>query len=64
MNQMSVKPLEAAPGLIADIGATNARFALVYRDGVRDERVLKCADYPGLREAAQAYDFLLLRKPS
>jgi len=42
-------------GLIADIGATNARFAL--SDGVnyREERVLKCADHPGLVEAARAY---------
>ena len=42
-------------GLIADIGATNARFAL--SDGVnyRDEIVLKCADYPTPAAAVRAY---------
>ncbi len=42
-------------GLIADIGATNARFALSDGAAYREERVLKCADYPGLTEAARAY---------
>jgi glucokinase len=42
-------------GLIADIGATNARFALADRDGIYDEKVLKCADYPGILEAIKAY---------
>lgn len=41
--------------LIADIGATNARFAIATRDGVRDEHVLACADYPGLVDAARDY---------
>lgn len=48
-----------AAGLIADIGATNARFALV-RNGVRNGalenvQVLKCADYATIVEAARAY---------
>lgn len=42
-------------GLIADIGATNARFALSDGKTYREERVLKCVDYPGLAEAARAY---------
>lgn len=42
-------------GLIADIGATNARFALSEKGAYREERVLKCADYPGLIDAARAY---------
>ncbi|MEO5375406.1 MAG: glucokinase [Alphaproteobacteria bacterium] len=43
-------------GLIADIGGTNARFALCESGGeVRDTLVLPCADYPGLAEAADAY---------
>lgn len=48
-------PMTHAPGLIADIGGTNARFALT--DGTRyyDERVLKCADYGSLTAAAIAY---------
>src|SRR3954463_7025352 len=41
--------------LIADIGGTNARFALL--DGMqhRDEIVLACADYPDVVAATQAY---------
>lgn len=41
--------------LIADIGGTNARFALL--DGVtaRDELVLPCADYPRLIDAIEHY---------
>ena len=42
--------------LIADIGGTNARFALVEPDGaVRDERHLLVRDYPDLAAAAEAY---------
>lgn len=42
-------------GLIADIGATNARFALSEGGEYREERVFKCVDYPRLEDAAQAY---------
>jgi glucokinase len=44
-----------APRMIADIGGTNARFALL--DGLerRDEIVLACADYPDLVSAAEEY---------
>lgn len=43
------------PRLIADIGGTNARFALL--DGLdrHDEEVLACADYPDLVSAAEEY---------
>lgn len=41
--------------LIADIGGTNARFALVDEKGIYDHRVFKVADYDGPAEAAQAY---------
>lgn len=41
--------------LIADIGGTNARFALVGPDGAFAERVLRCADYASLADAAKAY---------
>jgi glucokinase len=42
--------------LIADIGGTNARFALATPDGRIDaERILRCADYPDLAQAAAAY---------
>lgn len=46
----------AFTGLIADIGGTNARFALTDGcGGWRDERVLRCADFPGPAEAVAAY---------
>ena len=44
------------PGLIADIGGTNARFALSEADGsVRDAVVLACRDFPDLGAAAEAF---------
>jgi len=49
-----ITPLPAL-SLIADIGGTNARFALVGPQGVFDERVLRCADYPSLADAVEAY---------
>lgn len=42
--------------LIADIGATNARFALSAGGGeYHDLRVLACADYPAFADAVRAY---------
>ena len=42
--------------LLADIGGTNARFALEARDGqLADIEVLACADYPALIDAMRAY---------
>ena len=42
--------------LIADIGGTNARFALAGPDGrPHDEQRLLVADFPGPVEAARAY---------
>src|ERR1700758_5619831 len=45
------------PALVADIGGTNARFAMVDRPGtsLRDVVHLKTGDYPGLYEAMSAY---------
>lgn len=44
------------PDLIADIGGTNARFALAWPDGrIETEAILSGADYPDLIEAANAY---------
>ncbi len=45
----------SVPRLIADIGGTNARFALL--DGMqhRDEMVLSCADYPDVVTAVEHY---------
>jgi glucokinase len=47
----------SAPGLIADIGGTNARFALVAPGGHEALKplVLHCMDYAGPAEAALAY---------
>ncbi len=50
-------PESDSPALVADIGATNARFALIVPGG-RDivaPLVLPCAQFPGLGEAALAY---------
>jgi glucokinase len=42
--------------LIADVGATNARFALLGTTGeIGRIRVLACADYPSIEEAMEAY---------
>ena len=42
-------------GLIADIGATNARFAIAGQDGFHSPEVLQCEDHEGLAEAALVY---------
>lgn len=43
-------------GLIADIGATNARFALTTPDGNwRERRVYHCAEFPRFADAIRAY---------
>ena len=38
--------------LIADLGGTNARFALADAGGTRDTKILHGADYPTLADAA------------
>lgn len=51
-------------GLIADIGATNARFALADDKGFYEQKVLQCADYPTIVDAAKAYlDTIRENKP-
>jgi glucokinase len=47
----------SAVRLVGDIGGTNARFALVDAGSrqPRDERTVKCADYPGLEQAIRDY---------
>lgn len=57
---MSIGLREAAPddplGWVADVGGTNARFAVVTRDGgLHAQRILTCDDYPSLADAAEAY---------
>jgi len=48
--------MTAAPGLIADIGGTNARFALVGADGEAERIiVLRCADHADPYAAAAAF---------
>jgi glucokinase len=44
------------PSLIADVGATNARFAVVSPDGgLQRPRVLACEHYPTIQDAIAAY---------
>lgn len=50
---MSTK--DSTPRLIADVGGTNARFALLDGNDPRDELVLPCADYPDFVAAAEHY---------
>lgn len=48
--------MSSPPGLIADIGGTNARFALVAPgEEPRHALVLPCAEFAGPAEAAEAY---------
>jgi glucokinase len=52
------EPEEESTGsaVVADIGATNARFARVRRDGrIVDQRVYLCEDHPTLEEALDHY---------
>lgn len=47
---------ETVPGLIADIGGTNARFALVGADGdLRDEKILPVREHASLFDAVSTY---------
>jgi len=56
-----IAPSHSAPSLIADVGGTNVRFALVYNSLLLDEMPpenvasLTCADYPDLASAMRAY---------
>lgn len=43
------------PLLLADIGATNARFGLVFDGALNDSRVLACADFDSPADAALAF---------
>lgn len=45
------------PRLLADVGGTNVRFALIRQPdaSISDERNLVCADFPGFYEAARCY---------
>ena len=46
---------EATPRLLADIGGTNARFALLRGEDIQDERVLACKEYPDIATAVRHY---------
>lgn len=53
---MSTGLAKSYPRLVADIGGTNARFALETAPGVFEEvEVLACGDYPTLEAAIRAY---------
>jgi glucokinase len=53
----SPPPTAKELALVADIGGTNARFALMAPGGhdIVAPLILACADFPGLAEAAEAY---------
>lgn len=52
----STQPYVDGPRLLADIGGTNARFALERRPGVIEKiHVYPCADFPGIAEAIHAF---------
>jgi glucokinase len=52
---MSIGRPDSKPKLIADIGGTNARFALLEGSDVNDEKVLACVQYPTLVNAIEYY---------
>lgn len=52
-----------SPSLIADIGATNARFALADEKGFYDAKTLACVDYPSIIDAVKAYTGSMATKP-
>src|SRR5258708_5295677 len=54
--RMIEEPRVTTVSLIADVGATNARFALLGATGeIERVRVLACADYPSIGNAIEAY---------
>ena len=62
---MSTGLPEQWPRLLADIGGSNARFALETAPGViEDIEVLPCAGYPTLLDAVRAYLDLAARARS
>jgi glucokinase len=52
---MSTGRRDSMTRLIADIGGTNARFALLEGDEIVDEQVLACAQHPSLVAAIEHY---------
>ena len=59
-----MKSKNASARLIADIGGTNARFALASGDRIHDARLYACADFPDIDSAARRYLSECNAKPS
>ncbi|WP_220349018.1 glucokinase [Alkalilimnicola ehrlichii] len=59
------REVKADTALVADIGGTNARFALIEPSEGRVHAVqsVRCADYPTLEAAAEAYLDTLPQRP-
>lgn len=55
--------MTATASLIADIGGTNARFALADDKGIYEQKVLQCENYPTIVDAVTAYVDALGAKP-
>lgn len=51
----TVSPADPDLSLVADIGATNARFGLIGTDGLIRAEILPCAAHPSLEAAIQAF---------
>lgn len=52
---MSARDADTTPRLVADIGGTNARFAIAEQGRIDDEQSLVCANYPDPAAAAEDY---------
>lgn len=62
---MMIQKATEAPGLITDIGGTNARLALATPDGRSEaERIPSGADYPDLVREAEAYLVITAANPA
>jgi glucokinase len=56
--------MSTQPAIVADLGATNARFALLDEDGVSHVEILRVSDHPSLASATGAYlDIIDPEKP-
>lgn len=52
---MSPRQPDNRPAVLADVGGTNARFALFADGAIVDSQVFTCADFPSLEAVAAAY---------
>jgi glucokinase len=53
--EAAISAMDSTPFLVADLGATNARFALSDSDGIHDVRILPVSAHPTLAAAIAGY---------